>query len=335
MSRIAVVGAGSWGTAFAKCLADGGNDVIVWARRRKVVDQINFEHRNGDYLPEIWLPENLTAGLDLADVVAGARLVFLAVPAQKLRRQLDDLAPLLSEHAILVSLAKGLERGSRLRMSEVIAEAASWPVDQIAALSGPNIALEIAEEQPSAAAVAARQEAVAAEVARAASNTYFSAFTNTDLMGTEFGGTLKNLVAVAVGIVSGVGYGENTKASIITRGLAEITRFAVQFGAQPSTMSGLAGLGDLIATCESPLSRNHTAGRLLGEGKPLAEVVERMQQTAEGLSSVAPVLELARAHGIAMPIVTQVSQVLAGTMDPRDIAPHLTAEVDSPGSEQS
>ncbi|MCH4249377.1 MAG: NAD(P)-dependent glycerol-3-phosphate dehydrogenase [Microbacteriaceae bacterium] len=330
---VAVVGAGSWGTAFAKCLADGGNDVTIWARRRKVVDEINYEHRNGDYLPEIWLPENLTADLDVASALRDVRLVFLAIPAQKLRAQLGAMSGLFDEQAVLISLSKGLEKGTRLRMSEVIHEALDWPEDQIASLSGPNIALEIAQEQPSAAAVAATTEAVASEIAAVATNSYFSAFTNTDLVGTEFGGTLKNLVAVAVGIVAGVGYGENTKASIITRGLAEITRFAVQFGAKPTTMAGLAGLGDLIATCESPLSRNHTAGRLLGEGKPLSEVIDRMQQTAEGLSSVAPVLELARVHGIAMPIVTQVSEVLAGTMDPRDIAPHLTSEVDSPVSE--
>lgn len=332
---IAVVGAGSWGTAFAKCVADGDRSVTIWGRRGSVVDDINFEHRNTDYLPEILLPEQLHAVIDPAEAVHDKRLVFVAVPAQHLRENLRALRGKLHDDAIVISLIKGLERGSRMRMSEVIHEELNWPREQIAALSGPNIALEIALEQPSAAAVASPTQRVATEVAVASTNDYFSAFTNTDLVGTEYGGTLKNLVAVAVGIVHGVGYGENTKASIITRGLAEITRFAVALGAHQATMSGLAGLGDLIATCESPLSRNHTAGRLLGEGKPLADVIDRMQQTAEGLSSVGPVLELAHAHGIAMPIVTQVSQVLNGTMDPRDIAPHLTSQVDAPLGEDS
>ncbi|HEY8588516.1 MAG TPA: NAD(P)H-dependent glycerol-3-phosphate dehydrogenase, partial [Naasia sp.] len=185
---------------------------------------------------------------------------------------------------------------------------------------------EIAKEMPTAAVVASESLATATLVARAATTTYFRSFVNDDVRGTEFGGVLKNLVALAIGIVDGVGYGANTKASILTRGLAEITAFSVAYGAKPETMIGLAGLGDLIATCESSLSRNNTAGRLLGQGYSYADVVASMQQTAEGLASVAPVLTLARARGVEMPIVEQVSQVLDGTLAPRDLAPHLTTD---------
>ncbi|HEY0260087.1 MAG TPA: NAD(P)H-dependent glycerol-3-phosphate dehydrogenase, partial [Lacisediminihabitans sp.] len=191
---------------------------------------------------------------------------------------------------------------------------------------GPNLALEIAREQPTAAVIASENRDTATAVAIVATNPYFRSFVNTDVIGTEFGGVLKNLIAVAIGIVDGVGYGENTKASIITRGLAEMTDFAVAYGGRAETLAGLAGLGDLIATCESPLSRNNTAGRLLGQGYSFTDVVKQMNQTAEGLASVAPVLELAAARGVEMPIVTQVAGVLAGTMNPRDIAPHLTTE---------
>jgi len=232
----------------------------------------------------------------------------------------------------VVSLMKGVEAGSGLRMSEVIAEE-GIESSRVAVVSGPNLALEIAKEQPTAAVASSESEEVAGAVATAATNSYFKTFINTDVVGTEFGGVLKNLIAVAVGIADGVGYGENTKASIITRGLAEISAFAAAFGANPQTMSGLAGLGDLIATCESPLSRNNTAGRLLGQGHSFTDVVATMNQTAEGLSAVKPVLELAQRQGIAMPIVTQVGQVLDGSRDPRELAPHFATDSDTPEGE--
>jgi len=200
-------------------------------------------------------------------------------------------------------------------------------------VSGPNLSLEIAGEQPTASVAACISRDNAELVAKASSNAYFTTFTNTDVIGTEFGGILKNLIAVAIGIVNGVGYGQNTKASIMTRGLAEISRFAVAHGAKTKTMNGLAGLGDLIATAESPLSRNHKAGEMLGKGYRLSEVTKRLSQTAEGLSSIAPVLQLAEAKGISMPIVEQVYQVMLGNMNPREIAPHLTHESDEPQGE--
>jgi glycerol-3-phosphate dehydrogenase (NAD(P)+) len=332
--RVAVLGAGSWGTTFAKILADGGADVVMWARRPELAREIQEAKRNSDYLAGVNLPLGLraTSRLDLA--LAGAEQVYVSVPSQALRDNLKVMAPHLHAEATVVSLMKGVEKASGLRMSEVIAEVLRIDDSQIAVISGPNLALEIAKEQPTAAVVSSTSLETAQSVASVARNKYFHSFVNTDVIGTEFGGVLKNLIAVAIGIVDGAGYGENTKASIITRGLVEMTDFAVAYGAHPETLSGLAGLGDLIATSQSPLSRNNTAGRLLGQGYHLSDVVNQMQQTTEGLASVAPILELARAKGVEMPIVEQVRQVLAGTLDPRDIAPHLTTD-DEPQGERT
>ncbi|GAA1772998.1 NAD(P)H-dependent glycerol-3-phosphate dehydrogenase [Agromyces lapidis] len=332
--RVAVLGAGSWGTTFAKILADGGADVVLWARRPEMAREIQEAKRNSDYLPGVNLPLGLraTSRLDLA--LAGAEQVFVSVPSQSLRDNLKLIAPHLHAQATVISLMKGVEKSTGKRMSEVIAEVLPIDESQIAVISGPNLALEIAKEQPTAAVVSSTSLETAQAVASVARNKYFHSFVNTDVIGTEFGGVLKNLIAVAIGIVDGAGYGDNTKASIITRGLVEMSDFAVAFGAHPETLSGLAGLGDLIATSQSPLSRNNTAGRLLGQGYHLNDVVNQMQQTTEGLASVGPILELARAKGVDMPIVEQVRQVLAGTLDPKDIAPHLTTD-DEPQGERT
>ena len=333
MRKVAVLGAGSWGTTFAKVLADGESEVTLWARRSEIAREIRESNRNSDYLPGINLPAALSATDNLEACVAGASQVYIAVPSQHLRHNLEALAGTLASDAIVISLMKGVEAGTGLRMSEVLTAAGGIAPDQIAVVSGPNLALEIAREQPTAAVASSVSRDTAREVATAATNHYFKTFTNTDVVGTEFGGVLKNLIAVAVGIADGVGYGENTKASIITRGLAEISAFAAAFGADPKTMSGLAGLGDLIATCESPLSRNNTAGRLLGQGHSFTDVVKSMNQTAEGLAAIAPVLELAKAKGVVMPIVTQVGQVLDGSRDPRELAPHFATDSDLPEGE--
>lgn len=332
MTKVAVLGAGSWGTTFAKVLADGGADVFLWARRPEVAKEISTSHRNSVYLPDIDLPITLSASEDMAHVMDGASQVYVAVPSQHLRSNLRDALAHIDSHALVVSLMKGVEAGTGLRMSEVLAEA-GLEQERIAVVSGPNLALEIAREQPTAAVASSSSGATARTIAATATNPYFKTFTNTDVVGTEFGGVLKNLIAVAVGIADGVGYGENTKASIITRGLAEISAFAAAFGAKPKTMSGLAGLGDLIATCESPLSRNNTAGRMLGQGRSFTEVVAEMNQTAEGLSAVKPVLELAASKGVSMPIVMQVGQVLDGSRDPRELAPHFATDQDTPEGE--
>jgi glycerol-3-phosphate dehydrogenase (NAD(P)+) len=333
MAKVAVMGAGSWGTTFAKILADAGNDVTIWARRDDVVTEINSLHRNGDYLPGIKLPKDLKASFEPAEAMAGAEHVYLAIPSQSLRGNLEEWGSSIPANSIVVSLMKGVEKNSGLRMSEVISDVAGVDDSRIVVVSGPNLSLEIAQEQPTASVAASKSKSAARAVATAASNSYFTTFTNKDVIGTEFGGILKNLIAVAIGIVNGVGYGENTKASIMTRGLAEISRFARAYGAKKKTMVGLAGLGDLIATSESPLSRNHKAGEMLGKGYTLNEVTKRLSQTAEGLASVAPILKLAETKGVRMPIVEQVLAVMEGRMEPKDIAPTLTHETDEPTSE--
>ncbi|MEX8031944.1 NAD(P)H-dependent glycerol-3-phosphate dehydrogenase [Microbacterium sp. 20-116] len=334
--KVAVVGAGSWGTTFGKILADGGASVVMWARRPELAAEITESKRNSRYLPGINLPRTMTATTDLAEALNGAEQIYLSVPSQSLRENLAAIKPLVERTDVpIVSLMKGVEKSTGLRMSQVIEQVLQCDPARIAVASGPNLALEIAREQPTAAVISSLSPETAEAVARRARNRYFRSFVNTDVIGTEFGGVLKNLIAVAIGIVDGVGYGENTKASIITRGLVEMTDFAVAQGAQPETLQGLAGLGDLIATCQSPLSRNNTAGRLLGQGYGYKEVVAQMQQTAEGLASVAPVLQLAKQVGVDMPIVQQVKMVLDGTMDPRDIAPHLTTDDDQPQGERT
>ncbi len=323
MSRIVVMGAGSWGTTVAKVIADAGFEVMLWSRRAEVANEINETKRNSDYLPGIDLPQNLSATSNLAEALKDAEQIYLAIPSQSLRESLTAWKDLIPKGATLISLIKGLEQGTGLRMSEVMVQATGLPMTHMAVVSGPNLALEIAKQEPAASVCACADPERANEVARTCSNQYFTVFTNQDVIGTELGGVLKNLIAVAIGIVNGLGHGQNTKASIMTRGLAEITKFAVAHGARRRTMFGLAGLGDLIATSESSLSRNFRAGEMLGKGYTKREVLKRMQQTAEGLSSVEPVLESANQKGIEMPIVAQVSDVLNGRMKPQDFGRQL------------
>lgn len=333
--RVAVLGGGSWGTTFSKVLADAGHDVRIWVRRPEQATEINDAHRNTQYLPGVNLPASLQATDDLDRAIDGAAVVFVSVPAQSARELFERLRDRLMPGTVVVSLMKGVERSTGSRMSELVREVAGVDERLVAVASGPNIALEIAREQPTAIVVASSDESTAVRVARIARNDYLRSFVNLDVIGTEFGGVLKNLIAIAVGIVDGVGYGENTKASVMTRGLAEITDFAVAMGGRADTMIGLAGLGDLIATCESPLSRNFTAGRLLGQGYDFHGVVKRMEQTAEGLRSVGSVLALASERGVAMPIAQQIQDVLLGTLDPARLAPHLATspEHDTPRGE--
>ncbi len=331
--KVAVLGSGSWGTTFAKVLADGGADVTMWARRPELAREITEARRNSDYLPGINLPK-LQATAVLETAVRGAQHIFISVPSQRLRENLIALEQYVPPTATIVSLMKGVEQATFMRMSQVIADVLPIDPARIAVVSGPNLALEIAKEQPTAAVVASTSLETATAVAMLARNRYFRSFVTTDVIGTEFGGILKNLIAVAIGIADGAGFGANTQASIITRGLVEMTDFAVASGGEAITLSGLAGLGDLIATCQSPLSRNNTAGRLLGQGYRLEDVTRQMNQTTEGLSSVGPVLELAKALGVDMPIVEQVRQVLAGTLQPTELAPHLTTD-DEPTSERA
>lgn len=318
MTRAAVLGTGSWGTAFAATLADAGTDVRMWGRRAESVDQINAGC-NEDYLPGIALPAGIRATTDAKAALAGADVVVLAVPSQTLRANLAGWADSLPEGAAVVSLMKGVELGTTKRMSEVVAEVGGVEQDRIVVVSGPNLAGEIARKQPAASVVACRDLDQAQRVADACATGYFRPYTNGDVVGTELGGAVKNVVALAVGMAEGMGMGDNTKASIITRGLAETARLGVRLGADPQTFMGLAGVGDLIATCMSPLSRNRTFGENLGKGMSVAEVVAVTRQTAEGVKSCHSVLELARKHALEMPIAEAVAAVIDGVLTPREI----------------
>lgn len=334
-SKVAVIGAGSWGSTFAKILRDAGNEVTLWARRHELASEIQMSRRNGKYLPGINLPRGITATADIEEAVTGARLIFMAVPSQTMRDNLKNIEPYLDKNSVIVSLVKGLERKTNMRMSQVITDSIDWDIEHVAVVSGPNIALEIAQEQPTGAVASCVDLTVAEEIALATTTPYFRTYINTDVTGTELGGVLKNLIALAIGIVDGVGYGENTKAAIITRGLAEMTEFAVASGANPTTLTGLAGLGDLITTCQSPMSRNSTAGRLIGQGYTQEETKEQLNQVAEGITSVKPVLRLAKQRAIEMPIVHQVQMVLDGRLRPKDLGPHLATEDGIPKRELS
>ncbi|CAL9433043.1 Glycerol-3-phosphate dehydrogenase [NAD(P)+] [Streptomyces sp. enrichment culture] len=308
--KAAVFGTGSWGTAFAVILADAGCEVTLWARRPQLVDAVNSTRTNPDYLPGVELPENVRATTDAAEAAAGADFTVLAIPSQTARENLAKWRPLLAPDTVLVSLMKGVELGSAMRMSEVIEDVAEVDADRVAVVTGPNLAREIAARMPAAAVVACTDEAVARRLQAACHTPYFRPYTNTDVIGCELGGAVKNVIGLAVGIADGMGLGDNAKGSLITRGLAETTRLGVALGADPLTFSGLAGLGDLVATCSSPLSRNHTFGTNLGKGMTLEETIAVTQQTAEGVKSCESVLDLARRHDIDMPITETVFEIV-------------------------
>jgi glycerol-3-phosphate dehydrogenase (NAD(P)+) len=323
VSRAAVLGSGSWGTAFGKVLADAGTDVVLWARRPELAAAVRDTHENPDYLPGLVLPDRLTATSDAREAVAGADFVVLAVPSQSLRDNLAEVAGSLAPGAVLVSLMKGVELGTMKRMSEVICEVADVGLAQVAVVTGPNLAKEIAMGQPAATVVACVDEGAAERLQAACLTAYFRPYTHTDVVGCELGGAVKNVIALATGMAEGMGFGDNTKASLITRGLAETVRLGAALGADPLTFSGLAGLGDLVATCTSPLSRNRTFGEKLGRGQTLDEILAQKQQTAEGVKSCRSILDLARKHDVDMPITEQVVAVCHEGLSPREVIRNL------------
>ncbi|WP_051099077.1 NAD(P)H-dependent glycerol-3-phosphate dehydrogenase [Actinopolyspora mortivallis] len=324
IERAAVLGAGSWGTTFAKVLADAGTDVRLWARRSSVAEGIERERTNEEYLPGVELPRRLSATDDATEAVRGAEAVVLAVPSQTLRENLAGWQPFLPEGATLVSLAKGVELSTLKRMSQVISEVAGVAAERIAVVSGPNLAKEIAAEQPTATVVACSDHDRAVALQRACSTGYFRPYTNTDLVGVEVAGACKNVIALACGVASGLGYGANTMSTLITRGLAETTRLGVALGAEPMTFAGLAGMGDLAATCLSPLSRNRTFGERLGRGESLAEAQRAAHgQVAEGVKSCTSLCALADRCGVEMPIAEVVHRVCHEGLDPVPAAAEL------------
>lgn len=323
--RAAVFGAGSWGTAFSLVLADAETDVTMWARRPQLCEAINVTRRNPDYLPDVELPENIVATHDPAVAVKGADFIVLAVPSQTLRQNLAVWKSDLPPDAIFVSLMKGIELGTAERMSEVISDSTGAPADRIGVISGPNLAKEIAARLPSASVVAAATDDLAQHLQAACHSPHFRPYTNTDVIGTELGGAVKNVIALAVGIGDGLGFGDNAKASVITRGLAETTRLGVALGADAHTFSGLAGLGDLVATCTSPLSRNRTFGEKLGQGMTVDDIRASTRQVAEGVKSCEAILDLAKSAGVDMPIVEHVVDVVRGHLAPKEMTRSLLA----------
>lgn len=317
MTSAAVMGSGSWGTAFAMVLADAGTEVTIWGKDAATVEAIAKRHENPAYHPGIELPQSIRATTDVSEALADADIVVLAIPSQVLRENLARWRGQLKPQAVLVSLMKGIELGSRKRMSEVIREVAGVPPGQVAVVSGPNLAREIAQRQPAATVVACEDEANAQTLQRCISTGYFRPYTNTDVVGVEMGGATKNVIALANGIAVGMGLGENAQASLITRGLAETSRLAVAMGADPLTLSGLAGIGDLVATCTSPLSRNRTFGENLGKGLSLEETVAVTRQTCEGVKSCLPILEIARSLDVDVPLTEQVVEVVHNAVSPK------------------
>jgi len=319
MTKIAVFGAGSWGTAFSIVLADAGNDVTIWGRREEVCVTINEKRENSDYLPGIELPSTVSATHDPEQALAGAEVVVFATPSQSFRGNLAEWAPHIPSGAPMVSLMKGVELGTLKRMSEVIAEVTGAGPERIAVVSGPNLAKEIARREPAASVVACADEEVAKRLQAMCHSASFRPYTSVDVLGCELGGAYKNVVGLAVGMAVGLGFGDNTTASVITRGLAETARLAMALNANPLTLMGLAGLGDLVATCSSPLSRNRTFGEKLGQGMTTDEIYASTRQVAEGAKSCSSLLELARRTGVDAPIAEHVDAVVAGRMTATDM----------------
>lgn len=304
------MGAGAWGTALAKVLADAGNPVTMWARRPEVADEINADHRNSRYLGDVVLPPSIRATADPAEALEGACTVLLGVPAQQLRANLEGWKHLIGDDVTLVSLAKGIELGTLMRMSQVIVQVTGADPSRVAVVTGPNLASEIADEQPAATVVACSDSGRAVALQRALATGYFRPYTNADVVGAEVGGACKNVIALACGMAVGVGLGENTVAAIITRGLAEVMRLGIALGATPATLAGLAGVGDLVATCTSRHSRNRTFGERLGKGGTMeSALIAGAGHVAEGVASCESVLALASSYGVEMPLTDAVYRV--------------------------
>lgn len=328
--RAAVFGAGTWGTAFSLVLADANNDVTIWARRPELCEAINVTRRNPEYLPDVDLPESIDATHDPFVAVKGADVIVLAVPSQTLRTNLTDWLPALPPDGVFVSLMKGIELGTTKRMSEVIADVTGAGRERIGVVSGPNLAREIAARQPSASVVASHSAELAGWLQGICHSPYFRPYTNHDVVGTELGGSVKNVIALAVGMAVGLGFGDNARASVITRGLAETARLGAALGADPYTFSGLAGLGDLVASCSSPLGRNRTFGEQLAGGLAVDEIRASTRQVAEGVKSCESILDLARKHDVEMPIVEHVVHVMRAEMTPLDMLQSLLARSAKP-----
>jgi glycerol-3-phosphate dehydrogenase (NAD(P)+) len=310
--KVAILGTGSWGTALAFHLAHTGHDVSLWGRSAELVSEMKAQRANAVYLPEIVLPPAVVPTASLEEALQRADIVVAAAPSHGTRAVIRSASPYIPRQAVIVSATKGLEQDSLLRISEVIAQEVRG-ARPIAVLSGPSFAMEVARGLPTAVCVACADPVLAEDVQREFRASYFRLYASTDVAGVEIGGALKNTIAIAAGVVEGMGLGQNALAALITRGLAEITRLACAAGGHRDTLAGLSGLGDLVLTCTGTLSRNRHVGIELGHGRPIAEVVAGMKMVAEGVRTTSVALALGRRHGVELPIATQMAQVLAGS----------------------
>ncbi len=323
MTRIAVIGAGSWGTAVAQ-IAAGNAPTTLWARRDDLAARIDRDHENADYLPGVRLPETLHATSSLEEACRDADVVVLGVPSHGTRAVLEDARAFIGPRIPVVSLSKGIEQKSLARMTEVACEVLmGHDAACVGVLTGPNLAREVAAGQPTASVVATDDAGVAESLQRLFMSPSFRVYTNPDVVGCEMAGALKNVLAIGAGIADGLGYGDNTKAALITRGLAELARLGIAMGGDPLTFAGLAGMGDLIATCSSPQSRNRHVGVELGRGRALDEITADMRMVAEGVKTTSAVLELAKRHDVEMPLASFVGKVLYEGARPADLVPEL------------
>ena len=317
MESIGVIGSGAWGTTLALLLANEGIATTIWEYRPERAADMQRQRENTVFLPGFRFPTTLQVTFDVAEAVQGKDMLLLVTPSQRMRENIRLLAPYAGPETLLVNASKGIEVNSLKRMTEVIAEELPAAHSRIAALSGPNISQEVAMGLPTAAVVAAYQQEVAVRVRTALNTSRLRVYTSEDVVGVELGGALKNIIAIGAGINSGLGYGENAKAAFITRGLAELARLGIAAGAHPLTFAGLAGIGDLIVTCASPLSRNQQLGRRLAAGEKLEEIVASTHTVAEGVFTTKAALQLAARYNVEMPITYQLNQVLFEGLDPR------------------
>ncbi|HBF66113.1 MAG TPA: NAD(P)H-dependent glycerol-3-phosphate dehydrogenase [Clostridium sp.] len=308
VKKVAVIGSGSWGTALAVMLQKHGHDVVIWSRRQDAVKQMEKERENKEYLPGVLLPEGLSFTAEREKAVKDAEIIILSVPSKAVRQTAIDFSPYLNSNQVLVNVAKGLEENSLKRLSQVIQECA--PQCQVCVLSGPSHAEEVAREIPTTCLIASENAETAKMVQEEFMNPRFRLYTNTDMVGVEMGAALKNVMALAAGISDGLGFGDNTKAAIMTRGIAEMSRLGIEMGGKLETFAGLSGIGDLIVTCTSMHSRNRRAGILLGKGKSLAETLAEIKMVVEGVNTVQAAYTLAKEHNVEMPITNAIYEVL-------------------------
>ncbi|KGA99158.1 glycerol-3-phosphate dehydrogenase [Alkalihalobacillus alcalophilus ATCC 27647 = CGMCC 1.3604] len=325
MSKVAVIGAGSWGSALALVLADNNHDVTIWARREDQINEINLKHTNEKYLPNIELPHSIKGTTDLKEAVSGVSNILIVVPTKAIRETINNLKGIMDTKATIIHASKGIEPGTHKRISEMIEEefAGSELLGDVVVLSGPSHAEEVSLRQPTTVTSSSNNIEAAEKVQDLFINQHFRVYTNPDLIGVELGGAIKNIIALACGLTNGLGLGDNTKAAIMTRGLAEMARLGVKLGAEPLTFSGLSGLGDLIVTCTSVHSRNWRAGHMLGQGLTLDEVLEKMGMVVEGVRTTKATYELALELGIEMPITTALYKVLFEETTPQEAAEEL------------